>query len=233
SLDIDNGPGGSATSVTVTDVNALDDIRIVANQIQIVKRDEGDVLDASGVLSKDKGTDLVAGGNIFFSTNAVAIGTGPNPRAADADGVVSGGINLLVERKSDAVTTQDLMGPGGEILDLMPEGPSATNTSAFVAGADPFIWSQLYPPPPAYRRVTLSDDQLLFDELMKFLTNKSWQPEGFEVESDVAPYLNEIVNRYWVRFMAPVSDLSEDQAHIDPSIKGLLFKPQREGKRNR
>ncbi|MBU0755984.1 MAG: autotransporter adhesin family protein, partial [Planctomycetes bacterium] len=223
-LNIDDN-GGNASSVTVEDVNALGDITIRANQIAIRTRDDGLVLEPNGFLLPDQGVDMVSGGQVFFSTAVMPLGSGASPRVAETDGVVSGATNLIVETRTFELSTSDFVGPAGQILDLRPEGPSSTHTVGVVNGADPWLWTEEAPQPEDQLNTPMPEEDLLFDELLKFLCGQVWysnQPDPDQAMPG-SPLVDRILERYWGYFLEPLMVDSSDLATLEPGQTAMIF----------
>jgi len=114
-----------ATSVTLGDVNAVGNLSVTSSSIALLARASGSILTNTGGTITDPTVDYVVGGQVFFSTAPVMVGSGgraifSNPTGnVDGSGTLGGFEQSLY---SEAITAALLTGTTGQILDL-----SATN----------------------------------------------------------------------------------------------------------
>jgi filamentous hemagglutinin family protein len=141
SLEIAAGGG----TVTLGDVNTLNDLIVNAGEIRIRSRDGGEVRTLDGSVT-DLGTDIIAGGIISFSTVPVVLGNGQVLFAsleanADVNGTLSGFEVLALSAPVDLASLL----AGGVYLDLVapavtppapPVGPTSTASPATVLAVE-------------------------------------------------------------------------------------------------
>jgi hypothetical protein len=189
-------------------------------------REEGNVLLPAGSSVPDLGVDLVAGGEINLSSDLMLSGSGPTPRVADSDGVVAGAESAITLIRAFPVNTSILTGPSGRILDLMTQGPSGTNTSQVVSGADTMLWAERYPEPEGSLVLSPPDDFLMFDEFLRFMVGQSWY-SSYETSGTVAHQavvLQQILNLYWGYFLEPVEFRATGQVKFDPTTGEIAMR---------
>jgi len=139
-LNLDAGAG----TATFGDLTALGDINVTAGQIQIRLREGGQLFSNSGSAGSDIGTDLVAFGNINFSTAATFIGSGSGATYTTGSGNTGTNLTGVTFRAFDGVLSADLfknvgVRSGTELLavDVKSDGPTDTDLSTLLAGAIP------------------------------------------------------------------------------------------------
>jgi hypothetical protein len=139
-LNLDAGAG----TATFGDLTALGDINVTGGQIQIRLRPGGQLFSNSGSAASDIGTDLVALGNITFSTTASFIGSGSAATYTTGSGNTGTNLGNITFRAFDGVLSSDLVKnlgvrTGSEFLnvDLKSDGPTDTDLSTLLAGAIP------------------------------------------------------------------------------------------------
>lgn len=138
-LNLDAGAG----TATFGDLTSLGDINVTAGAIRIRLRQGGQLFSNSGSAGTDLGTDLVAFGNITFSTTASFIGSGTGATYTNGSGSPASNLNNLTFRAFDGVLSTNLvnnqLGGGSPFLnvDLKSDGPTDTDVSTLLAGATP------------------------------------------------------------------------------------------------
>ncbi|HUU93770.1 MAG TPA: hypothetical protein VM238_21465 [Phycisphaerae bacterium] len=143
------GAGGSPGDLAIMtsnnallgDLNALHNIIVTAAQpggiIQPLARPQGQVLNYGGTLDTEIPTmpcaDFVAGGDIHFNV-APAVGqfTFSDP---DAHGTPAGTLAAQIYTEFPLALLPMHMILGGQVLDMVPQGPTATNPADVIAGA--------------------------------------------------------------------------------------------------
>jgi hypothetical protein len=133
----------SATSVTLGDVNAVGDFTVVSDSINLLARSGGQILTNTGGTTNDPMVDVVVGGQVFFSTAPVMIGSGKTAAFSNPTGNVDGSGTLGNFAKTvypSAITRSLLTGLGGEVLDLSASsGVSYTNPATLVPSPMPIL----------------------------------------------------------------------------------------------
>ncbi len=142
-------------SLTVGDLNSVGDMHATAQEIFLLTRSPGPVLNFTGTLDKDQGLDYVSTGRFFFSVAPQSIGGGPaaifGSTFADADalGTLDG---FTFERQLDR--GPDVFKRGDAALDLMAASLSPANLAAALGGQP-----RLPVPLPVSRDIVLTPEQ--------------------------------------------------------------------------
>jgi hypothetical protein len=149
-----------ADVATISDITTTGDMLLNANEIVILRRAPGKVVQFSngrpnGDLQDDLGVDYVAGGRIAFNGTVRLDGAGADPRFATTSGERIEGLDGqgFLNQLFDTDINFDLLfnsGPlnvgdgsdavallGQEVFDLRAQGASPTNPAATLAGAAP------------------------------------------------------------------------------------------------
>lgn len=135
----------NASSATLGDVSALRNITVNAPSISILRRPAGVLLAGlpsggqAGFVTQvfDPAVDIVAGGQITFSSAPSFIGTGNAPQVATPTGTgISSTLQSLAARSFGPLSI-DLLNSGTTYLDVRASGPSNTNIATTIAGAAP------------------------------------------------------------------------------------------------
>ena len=155
-----------ATSVTLGDVNAVGNLSVTSSSIALLARASGSILTNTGGTITDPTVDYVVGGQVFFSTAPVMVGSGgraifSNPTGnVDGSGTLGGFEQSLY---SEAITAALLTGTTGQILDL-----SATN---------------VVPPPPPPSNPVLNPANII-PPAMSSLASIGFLGDGDTLDSD-------------------------------------------------
>jgi len=114
-------PATNATTVTLGDVNAVGNLRVNSDAINLRARASGPILTNTGGTITDPMVDYIVGGRVFFSVAPVMVGSGGRAVFAntsgniDADGTLGGFVTSIYQ---SPITVGLLTGAGGQILDL-------------------------------------------------------------------------------------------------------------------
>ena len=155
-----------ATSVTLGDVNAVGNLSVTSSSIALLARASGSILTNTGGTVTDPTVDYVVGGQVFFSTAPVMVGSGgraifSNPTGnVDGSGTLGGFEQSLY---SVPITAALLTGTTGQILDL-----SATN---------------VVPPPPPPTNPVLNPANII-PPAMSSLASIGFLGDGDTLDSD-------------------------------------------------
>ena len=121
-------PATNATTVTLGDVNAVGNLSVNSDAINLRARASGPILTNTGGTITDLTVDYIVGGRVFFSVAPVMVGSGGRAVFAntsgniDANGTLGGFVTSIYQ---SPITVALLTGTGGQILDL-----SVANTVA-------------------------------------------------------------------------------------------------------
>ena len=113
--------GGNAATATLSDMNAVGNLRVNANSITVLAHAAGPIVTNTGGTVNDPGVDFVVGGQVFFSSTPVMSGAGISAVFSNPTGNVDGSGTLAGYAKTfypTTITAALLTGTGGEILDL-------------------------------------------------------------------------------------------------------------------
>ena len=113
--------GGNAATATLSDINAVGNLRVSANSITVLAHAAGPIVTNTGGTVNDPGVDFVVGGQVFFSSTPVMSGAGISAVFSNPTGNVDGSGTLASYAKTfypTTITAALLTGTGGEILDL-------------------------------------------------------------------------------------------------------------------
>ena len=113
--------GGNAATATLSDINAVGNLRVNANSITVLAHAAGPIVTNTGGTVNDPGVDFVVGGQVFFSSTPVMSGAGISAVFSNPTGNVDGSGTLASYAKTfypTTITAALLTGTGGEILDL-------------------------------------------------------------------------------------------------------------------
>ena len=132
-----NNLDSNATSVTLGDVNAIGDLVVNSDLINLLGRASGPILTNTGGTVTDATVDIVVSGQVFFSTSPVMSGTNPSGAAVfsnstgNVDG--SGTLNSFAKTVYPSEITASLLSDGSVVLDLFASGSSYENPANFIA----------------------------------------------------------------------------------------------------
>ena len=127
----------NATSVTLGDVNAIGNLVVNSDLINLLGRASGPILTNTGGTVTDLTVDIVVSGQVFFSTSPVMSGTNPSGAAVfsnstgNVDG--SGTLNSFAKTVYPSEITASLLSDGSVVLDLFASGSSYENPANFIA----------------------------------------------------------------------------------------------------
>ena len=142
-------------SLTVGDLNSVGDMHVTAQEIFLLTRSPGPVLDFTGSLDQDTGLDYVSTGRFFFSVTPQSIGGSPaaifGSTFADADALGTLG-GFTFERQLDR--GPDVFTRGDTVLDLVAVSFSPANLAEALGGRP-----RLPVPLPVSRDIVLSPEQ--------------------------------------------------------------------------
>jgi hypothetical protein len=114
-------PATNATTVTLGDVNAVGNLSVNSDAINLRARASGPIVTNTGGTITDPMVDYIVGGRVFFSVAPVMIGSGGRAVFAntsgniDANGTLGGFVTSIYQ---SPITVGLLTGTGGQILDL-------------------------------------------------------------------------------------------------------------------
>jgi hypothetical protein len=157
----------NATSVTLGDVNAVGNLSVTSPSITLLARASGSILTNTGGTVTDPTVDYVVGGQVFFSTAPVMVGSGGRAIFSNPTGNVDGSGTLggfEQSMYSEAITAALLTGTTGQILDL-----SATNV--------------VPPPPPPPSNPVLNPANII-PPAMSSLASIGFLGDGDTLDSD-------------------------------------------------
>jgi filamentous hemagglutinin family protein len=149
-----SGAGGTAT---LGDVNTLGDLTVTADNIVMLGRSSGFVLDSSGGLASDAGLDCVAGGSYSFSVTPTV--TGGSCLFGSPTGIVGGNLGGFGAFATGTLDETSLVS-GGTVLDLGYTSAASVETSVYTA-EEPIPQTALPPQPPAPGMPTDQAEQAL------------------------------------------------------------------------
>ena len=127
-------PATNATTVTLGDVNAVGNLSVNSDAINLRARASGPIVTNTGGTITDPMVDYIVGGRVFFSVAPVMVGSGGRAVFAntsgniDANGTLGGFVTSIYQ---SPITVGLLTGTGGQILDL-----SVVNSVALVNPAN-------------------------------------------------------------------------------------------------
>jgi filamentous hemagglutinin family protein len=116
----------NATSVTLGDVNAVGNLSVTSSSIALLARASGSIFTNTGGTITDPTVDYVVGGQVFFSSTPVMVGSGgratfSNPTGnVDGSGTLDGFAKFVYSVPITAALLTGQVGSGitGQILDL-------------------------------------------------------------------------------------------------------------------
>ncbi|MDA1263304.1 MAG: hypothetical protein O3B75_10465, partial [Planctomycetota bacterium] len=114
-------PATNATTVTLGDVNAVGNLSVNSDVINLRARASGPIVTNTGGTITDPMVDYIVGGRVFFSVAPVMVGSGGRAVFANTSGNVDGVGTLgafVTSIYQTPITAALLTGAGGQILDL-------------------------------------------------------------------------------------------------------------------